>query len=557
MKTLYRAYRPQNFEEIVNQNHIKITLEHEIASNRITHAYLFCGPRGVGKTTIARIFAKSLNCENRKKDEYEPCNKCAMCQELIDGRSLDVIEIDAASHTGVDNVRENIISVARVAPTRCKYKIFIIDEVHMLSISAFNALLKLMEEPPAHTVFILCTTEVYRIPATIISRTERFDFKRISAKDIVKKLKYIIGKEKIKINDNILEDIARQADGHMRDAESLLGQVIAIGGQEVSAEEADLVIPRSDINEVINFLEFLAKKDAGNAIGLINRLLDEGISLKRFLKETIEILRKLLLSKISHGLSEKIGLELGEQIELRITELGKNFQIDYLIKLIDRFLIVQTESKNSFIEQLPWEIAIAELSLIVDNSSISKVNTAKQNKSSSHQSSPSIQNSPIIYSSNISSSKSANTNITSLSVDNIFAKWNEVLTKIKSHNHSLSFILKACQPKDLQGNQLCLAFKYKFHKDRVSESGIKQIIEKVLREVYEQNITIEAIVDENMKVVTKNMDDKKDNQNKTTLIPASKSSKKINKTNLTKNNTHQDEDILNDVLKTFGGKVID
>ena len=199
MSTLYRNYRPKNFRELVGQNHIKTTLQYEIELDRMAHSYLFCGPRGIGKTTIARVFAKAVNCINRKKGEHEPCEKCKSCLEIAKNKSLDIIEIDAASHTGVDNVRENIIAAARVVPNSLKYKIFIIDEVHMLSISAFNALLKILEEPPENVIFILCTTEAHKIPDTIISRCQRFDFKKINIPDIVKKLSYITKKEKIRL----------------------------------------------------------------------------------------------------------------------------------------------------------------------------------------------------------------------------------------------------------------------------------------------------------------------------------------------------------------------
>src|SRR3989339_413240 len=281
MSTLYRKYRPQSFSDLVGQNHVKITLEHEIESNKIAHAYIFCGPRGVGKTTVARVLAKSLNCLRRKDGEHDPCGECDSCREITAGRSLDIIEIDAASHTGVDNVRENVIAVSRIAPTRYRYKVFIIDEAHMLSTPAFNALLKVLEEPPANVVFVLCTTEIHKIPATIISRCQRFDFRRLGTPDMMKKLKFIVNKEKIKIDDKILSAIARQSEGHMRDAESLLGQVVSIGGKEISAEEADLVIPRSDLGEALGLIGFLAKKDAGRAIELINKSAEEGVQLKR------------------------------------------------------------------------------------------------------------------------------------------------------------------------------------------------------------------------------------------------------------------------------------
>src|SRR3989339_1718223 len=281
MATLYRKYRPLTFKDLVGQNHIKTTLEYEVASGKIAHAYLFCGPRGIGKTTIARILAKSINCQNRKDKEYEPCDQCSSCLDVKNDKSLDIIEIDAASHTGVDNVRENIISASRIAPTSLKYKVFIIDEVHMLSNQAFSALLKILEEPPKNVLFILCTTEIHKIPATIISRCQRFDFRRLGTPDMMKKLKFIVNKEKIKIDDKILSAIARQSEGHMRDAESLLGQVVSIGGKEISAEEADLVIPRSDLGAALGLIGFLAKKDAGRAIELINKSAEEGVQLKR------------------------------------------------------------------------------------------------------------------------------------------------------------------------------------------------------------------------------------------------------------------------------------
>ncbi len=193
-QAIYIKYRPALFEDLVGQNHIKVTLQNEIENNRIAHAYLFSGPRGVGKTTTARLLAKAINCEDKKTTEA--CDKCSFCKEINAKRSMDVIEIDAASHTGVDNVRENIIENSRFTPQHLKYKVFIIDEVHMLSLSAFNALLKTLEEPPEHVIFILATTEIHRVPETIISRCQRFDFKRVNIDDLISRLKYIAGKEK-------------------------------------------------------------------------------------------------------------------------------------------------------------------------------------------------------------------------------------------------------------------------------------------------------------------------------------------------------------------------
>ncbi|MCK5510941.1 DNA polymerase III subunit gamma/tau [Candidatus Parcubacteria bacterium] len=549
MVTLYRSYRPRNFKEIVNQNHIKITLEHEIELNKIAHAYLFCGPRGIGKTTIARVFSKAVNCVNRKDGEHEPCNNCDTCNEVNAGRNMDIIEIDAASHTGVDNVRDNVISAARVVPARSKYKVFIIDEVHMLSISAFNALLKILEEPPQNVIFILCTTEVHKIPATIISRCQRFDFKRISVTDIAKKLRYIAEQEKIEIDKEILEAIARRSEGHMRDAESLLGQVVVIGGNKITQKEADLVIPRSDLNEAINLIQAMINNDAGSGIAIVNNMLNDGIDLKRFLLDTIELLRKIMLTKINPALSEKLGLELGESIEIKLNNAAMNAKLPQIIIMIEKLISASNDLKSSFIIQLPLEIAIVE---ICSGSEVKSENFNQQ-QPSSPVSQPVNFNQTAAYNKDSvkqSNPPSAPAKGIKISKEEILAKWNEVLVYVKKHNHSLTFILRVCEPRGIENNKLCLAFKYKFHKDRVSDISIKNIIEKVLLEVYKQPIFIEAIVDDAIAVEIKNNPETADRHVENDNMKESA---------VKANDSVQDEDykMVDNLLKNFGGKVID
>ena len=538
MATLYRKYRPQNFTEVVGQNHIKITLEQEIKTGKIAHAYLFCGPRAVGKTTLARVFAKSINCEKRKKDSADPCNECKSCKEITDGRALDIIEIDAASNTGVDNVRDNIIASARVAPSKSKYKVFIIDEVHMLSTQAFNALLKVIEEPPANVIFILCTTEAHKVPATIISRCQRFDFKRIGVNDTVKKLAYIIQAEKIKIDKDILEAIARHSDGHMRDAESLLGQIISISGAEITQAEADLVIPRSDLNEVLSLLDNLIKKDAAGGIRLVNKLMDDGVDLKIFVKDMIEILRKLMLSKISPGLVNKLSLELGETLELKINKISQDLTVELSLKLLEKFIKVSNEIKTDFIQQLALEMAIAEICTAtaeVRNS----LGVAPGFTGGSRFNQPKAAPAANTVKTEVRQPVAAGEPI-SLSDSQIQEKWNEVLAKVKQYNHSLSFILRVCQPRNLNGNQLCLAFKYKFHKDRVSEAAIKNIIEKVLHQVYGAPVTIEAVIDENLEVAPSKLVSEEPIVIKKEPEPEQ----------------GEQGNMIDNLLKTFGGKVV-
>ncbi len=521
MATLYRKYRPQNFAEIVGQNHIKLTLEHELKSEQLAHAYLFCGPRAVGKTTLARVLAKSLNCLKRKAGEAEPCDQCVACQDIVAGRAMDIIEIDGASHTGVDNVRENVIANARIQPTSLKYKIFIIDEVHMLSTPAFNALLKIMEEPPERVVFVLCTTEVHKIPTTIISRCQRFDFKKISVSDIVKKLEYIVAAEKIKVEAGVLEGIARHSGGHLRDAESLLGQIISLAEPEsanepivVKLEDADLIIPRNDLREVMNLLEFIAKKDAGGAINLINKVLYDGFDLKNFTADALEILRQALLLKINPELIGVLGIDLGESLEERLTGIVGQLSVKEILKITERLIKAQQELKETLIIQLPLEMAVAEICSETTVPPAAPVLTAARPAKA-------VAGSAV------------------LSLEEVQAKWNEFLTRVKRVNHSLSFVLKVCQPISVDGQNLCLAFKHKIHKDRISELEIKRMVEEVLTEVYERELFLSAVLDEAL------------------ILPENGES--LDKVAANSDNgadkTANDE-AINNILKNFGGKIV-
>ncbi len=544
MSTLYRDYRPKNFNETFSQNHVKITLQNQIQTDRVAHAYLFCGPRGIGKTTFARVFAKAVNCTGKKEGAYEPCNKCDICKETSAGANLDLIEIDAASHTGVDNVRENIIANARVQPSRSKYKIFIIDEVHMLSVSAFNALLKIIEEPPKYVIFILCTTEAHKVPATIISRCQRFDFTRISVSDIVQKLSYIAKTEKIKIDKKILESIARQSEGHMRDAESIMGQILAIGGKEITQEEADLVIPRSNLNEILNLLEMLTRKDCAQSIKLINNLVDNGVDLKNFVNEFIEVLRKVLLSKINPTLSERIGVEYGENYDLKIGDITQNLTLNQIILFIEKFSDIKSKLKDAYIIQLPFELVLAEICMDKTNpvSTILKTQPEEGVKKK-------ITNN-IIKQENVAS----NTAPTTLNKSDIKLKWNEVLVKIKQHNHSLSFILRVCEPRELVGNKLCLAFKYKFHKDRVNDTQIKALVDKVVSEVYGMNILVDPVIDDAMEVNNNSLvsDDNSSSNEAKTEVSVEENKEDLNDGG----NEGDNKQMINNILDTFGGKVV-
>lgn len=512
MPTLYRDYRPQNFSEVLGQNHIKITLQNELSAKQMAQAYLFCGPRAVGKTTLARVLAKALNCLNRKDKEFEPCNKCANCLSITQGSNLDVIEIDAASNTGVDNVRENIIAFSRVLPSSAtKFKVFIIDEVHMLSISAFNALLKIIEEPPAYVVFILCTTEIQKVPNTIISRCQRFDFKRISVSDIVKKLNLIAAAEKISVDQEVLESVARRSGGHLRDAESLLGQIFSLGDKTISLEQAELVMPHYNSYEAIDLLEALSRKDAAKAIVLINNLVDSGANLKNFNAEIINLLRKIMLNKLNPGLAANLGLDLGESLELKLNEAAANLDWPQLLASARRFLESYNDSRNTLITQLPLELAVIELCLF-KTAAAEPVLTGQTNLKTPLKPAAALKNStaresapakPALFKEENNPSdlnKTLNKEILNLSHSAVMEKWAEFLIKIKKYNHSLSFVLQNCRPQEIKDNNLSFVFKYKFHQDRINDQSIRGIVENTLGEVYGSALSFSSSIDENLEL---------------------------------------------------------
>lgn len=356
METLYRKYRPQKFAELVGQNHIRAVLEGELTRGRIAHAYLFTGPRGVGKTTVARILAKAVNCVKRKKTESEPCGDCEACLDIGTGRALDIVEIDAASNTGVDHVREHIIANAQFAPSRWTYKVFIIDEAHMLSTPAFNALLKTLEEPPAHAIFILATTELHKVPETIVSRCQQFGFKKMALDEIVHALKGVVAQEKVRVEPAVLDAIARAAQGGLRDALSLLGQVLVLDGKEITLEQASLVLPESHRGLVLELVGLIVLRNAQEAVRLINRLVDEGVELESFTKETIEILREILLQKLAEG-----DTAAPRDVVAQARDAYARLRPHDAAHMIERMNEARRALDRADIPQLPLELAAVEL----------------------------------------------------------------------------------------------------------------------------------------------------------------------------------------------------
>jgi len=352
---LARKWRPQKFDEVVNQRHVVLTLQNALKTKRLANAYLFSGPRGIGKTTIARILAKAVNCDQGMSDN--PCNQCDTCKEITSSRNLDVFEIDGASNTGVDDVRK-LQDQLKYAPSPGKYKIYIIDEVHMLSGSAFNALLKTLEEPPSHVLFVFATTEPHKIPATIISRCQRFDFKRISINEIIDHLKIICQQEKIEIDDESLYLIAKKAEGGMRDSQSLLDQAISFCGTTIKANDIIDLLGVIDWETFFKFTDYIANKDVKSGFQLAENVFVNGYDLVEFLYGINEHLRNILIYK-STGAVDFI--EASDSYKKRYKEIGSLFEEQDLLRLIQIASDAQNNIKRSNNPRLYLEVIITKM----------------------------------------------------------------------------------------------------------------------------------------------------------------------------------------------------
>lgn len=354
-QAFYRVYRPQSFREMSGQAHVKRTLQNALLANKTTHAYLFSGPRGTGKTSTAKIFAKALNCEHAPSKE--PCNECATCISITDGSHPDVIEFDAASNSRVEEIRD-IIEKVRFAPASSRYKVYIIDEVHMLSTSAFNALLKTLEEPPPHAVFILATTEPHKLPATIISRCQRFDFKRLSTNDIIERMKVVLEDIDLPYEEQGLKVIAQSAAGGMRDALSLLDQVVSFSGEKLKLEDTLLVTGSISQDIFYELAEALKVKDVAQMLALLEQLIADGKDPLRLSEDLITFFRDLLLLQTSDDLAELLELVSPEE---RVFTLAHEFAPDMLYGYIDILAKTQQEMRFSLHTKIYLETALLKM----------------------------------------------------------------------------------------------------------------------------------------------------------------------------------------------------
>jgi DNA polymerase-3 subunit gamma/tau len=537
---LYRTWRPQRFQEVVGQKHIIQTLQNSLKENRLTHAYLFSGPRGTGKTSAAKILAKAVNCEQGSSSE--PCNECASCVRITNGAVMDVVELDAASNRGVEEIRD-IRDKVKYAPTEVRQKVYIIDEVHMLTTEAFNALLKTLEEPPAHVMFILATTEPHKIPATIISRCQRFDFRKVSLEEQVARLEYVCAQENVVVDADAMQYIARLSEGGMRDALSLLDQVVSYSGNRITYAEVVAMTGDVAADQFRKLAEAMQAKDIGTALELIDGFMQEGKSADKCIESLIHYFRDILMIKMvpnSQVVTDRI---LDRAAFAEISDTFTRQEIFALIEILNHY---QVEMKYSAQPQTLFEVAIMKAcsspmaadhvehetaAAIANPNELASVKQklaqleqqmqrlmqagAAQSVQSSASASPpvrgktqeskmnnptatEVKSSPAVTSAPSRKSTVAIgsylSGIHSPDFKQVLLKWNSILTQVKDRKITIHAWLVNGQPVSMHEDTVLLAFNSAMHRDTTEKPANKQLIEQVMSEILGQAVGFTSVM---------------------------------------------------------------
>lgn len=541
MPTLYRKYRPKRWSDVAGQAHIVTTLTNALKNNLLAQAYLFTGPRGTGKTTVARLLATSINCADREKSQ-EPCGICAHCRAFEENRALDVIEIDGASNNSVDDIRE-LRETVKLPPTLGTKKIYIIDEVHMLSPGAWNALLKTLEEPPAHIVFILATTELHKIPETILSRCQRFDFTRFTTETIIAKLSRIAKEEGVTIDPDALEMIALSAEGGMRDAESLLAQAISLEDSHITGEEASAILGISERKTVFDFVSALGKRDLDASILTLESLAETGIDFRSFAGALTHFLREILFLKLGKNAQNAIASHIFPEERDALGRLAALFSFPELARLMELVHHARKEIRFASIQHLPLEIAALTFIFPKDENTASLAPSASSKEtlpsptSSPHASpippktdtphpiaatkekqtetkpiskpsthlppntKPNTQDSTPITPSEPEIPKETREDVkesSSLPFSLVQEKWSAFLEAVKRQNASLVLSLLNSVPKKSENGSIAISVRQSFHKERLEKPENRLTIEDALATIFggKVRLTVEVTPDE-------------------------------------------------------------
>lgn len=497
-KALYLKYRPQTFEEVQGQEHITQTLRNQLKLGRIAHAYLFTGPRGTGKTSTARIFAKAVNCL-ATDDESKPDNTCAICVEINQDRLLDLIEIDAASNTSVEDVRD-LRDKIEFRPNEARYKVYIIDEAHMLSNSAFNALLKTLEEPPPHVIFVLATTEPNRLPATITSRCQRFDFRRGSLFEITARLKSIAEAEGLTVEKDALEYISRLATGSFRDATSLLDQLTAYGADTISLAQVQRVLGSASLQALTEITTSLTAHDTANGLEALDKAIENGADPRQLARDLVEFFRSILLVQ----LGRESALVLGQEEREALKAFAGKLRAEDLLRAIRLFNHAAFELRASSNPMLPLEMALVEANLepasssspiqpgrssaVVESRPIEPKRVipsfARQDEPPKSHTAPAPEDKPSRV---VAGGR--------LTLETARQHWGEIVAGMRSFNRQVEALLKDSQPTHLDKENLSIGFGSKFHVDKMdAETKAKAQLEKLILEVFGEKRHVRYVI---------------------------------------------------------------
>lgn len=573
-QSLYRKWRPQVFEDIIGQKHITQTLVNAISLNRISHAYIFSGPRGVGKTTTARILAKSLNCE--KGPTPHPCNKCERCIRITEGYSMDVIEIDGASNRGIDDIRD-LRNKVKFAPAEGKYKVYIIDEVHMLTAEAFNALLKTLEEPPSHVIFIFATTAPHKIPNTILSRCQWFNFRRISLEDIINKLKMIIKDEKLEIDEQTLNIIARSSTGSMRDAESILDQIIAYCGKEITLQNVREVLGIIEEDVFFNFVDTIINSDTVKGIEIVNRIADLGGDASQFIKNLMEYVHNLSLIKV--GKPEILNFQgVFTEDRERLLKQSKLIELRKLFNIVDYLAEVERKMKYTYNPWILLEMLVLKFTAGEDYSS------KEMEKDQDEGYLDLSKNKDIVKSDNIKvktreeispkkkiqdktkegsfiQTKEVSTNL------DLNQVWPIILNKLKKTKMSVYSFIIVNNLITIENDKLIIGFnkKYIFHKESLEKKNNKTLLQELIKEEIGRPLAIECVINDNGEEDSSSLEEELENKRKVTEprnegeeeIEEKVTGKKDKVKKISNNKISEDNLLLKESLSLFKGTIIE